>query len=154
MSIQDDVSVLRRIPMFSNMDAAKLKLLALTSQRLTFDQGQVLFRQGVDGDSAYVILDGQAEILVDSPNGPFRIAVLERNMIVGEIAILCDVPRTATVQALTRLETLRIQKEQFLTLVSEFPDFAIEVLRELAQRLAQVNNELVKTRARIRELGG
>ena len=69
-------------------------------------------------------------------------ATLGRHAIVGEIAILCDVPRTATVNARTPLLTLRIDKETFFRLVNEFPQMAVEIMRELAHRLEKTNQQL------------
>ena len=99
MSLNEEVELLRNIPMFARIEPSKLKLLAFTSERLTFQSGQDLCVQGADGDSAFIIIEGDAEVIVDSPNGPMTVAAMGRNDVVGEIAILCDVPRTATVRA-------------------------------------------------------
>jgi CRP-like cAMP-binding protein len=61
---------------------------------------------------------------------------------VGEIAILCDVPRTATIKAREQLATLRISKDMFYRLIAEFPQMAIEIMRELAHRLEDTNEKL------------
>lgn len=153
MGIQDEVSVLRRIPLFAHIESKKLKLLAFTSERIVFDVGQTLFEQGDEGDAAYVIIDGQADVLVSTPKGPVSVAQMERNAIVGEVAILCDVPRTATIKALTRLDTLRIGKEQFLALLTEYPELAIEIMKILGQRLGRTTAELTDARSRLRDLG-
>jgi CRP-like cAMP-binding protein len=153
-SIEEEVSLLRRIPLFAHIETAKLKLLAFTSERLSYEAGQMICRQGDPGDAAYVIIEGEADVLVDTPNGPLKVAHLGKNAIVGEIAILCDTPRTATVSAATPLAALKIKKEQFLKLVTEFPDLAIEMLRELASRLALTTAELTDARNRLRRLGG
>ena len=150
MSIQDEVAVLRRIPLFARIEPAKLKLLAFTSDRVTYEQDQVLFNQGDEGDAAFVIIDGQADILVDTPQGSLSVAKVQKNDFVGEIAILCEVPRTATVKALSRLDTLRIEKEQFFKLMSEFPELSVEVMRVLAQRLADTTEELADARKQLR----
>lgn len=150
MSIQDEVAVLRRIPLFARIEPAKLKLLAFTSDRVTYEQDQVLFNQGDEGDAAFVIIDGQADILVDTPQGSLSVAKVQKNDFVGEIAILCEVPRTATVKALSRLDTLRIDKEQFFKLMSEFPELSVEVMRVLAQRLADTTEELADARKQLR----
>jgi CRP-like cAMP-binding protein len=139
--INEDAALLRRIPLFSNVESAKLKLIAFTSRRLNYEANQFLFRQGAEGNAAYVIIDGTADVLVDTPQGQVSIAKAERNSFVGEIAILCDVPRTATIHALTRLETLCIEKEQFLKLIREFPDLAIELLKALALRLSAISSD-------------
>lgn len=153
MSIQDEVAVLRRIPLFARIEPAKLKLLAFTSDRVTYEQDQVLFNQGDEGDAAFVIIDGEADILVDTPQGSLSVAKVQKNDFVGEIAILCEVPRTATVKALSRLDTLRIEKEQFFKLMSEFPELSVEVMRVLAQRLADTTEELADARKQLRGQG-
>ena len=142
MGLQDEVELLRNIPLFAKIEPSKLKLLAFTSERLTYSQDEILFSQGDAGDSAYIIIGGEADIVVNTPSGPLVIATLKQNEIVGEIAILCDVPRTATVRAKTELTTLRITKDLFFNLVIEFPQIAVEIMRELAHRLEQTTTKL------------
>lgn len=142
MSLNEEVELLRNIPMFANIEPSKLKLLAFTSERMAFKDGDVLFRQGEQGDSAYVIIVGEADVIVDTPKGPLTVAKLKRNDIVGEIAILCDVPRTATVKAATKLEAMVIAKDLFFRLIMEFPQMAVEIMRELAHRLEKTNEQL------------
>ncbi|MPY71160.1 MAG: cyclic nucleotide-binding domain-containing protein [Alphaproteobacteria bacterium] len=142
MSLKEEVDLLRNIPLFSKVDPSKLKLLAFASERLTFAPGQELFRQGDSGDAAYIVIAGEAEVLVDAPGGPVAVARVGKNDLVGEIAILCDVPRTATVKALSNVVTLAISKDLFFQMVSEYPQFAIEVMRELAERLDRTTGQL------------
>jgi len=97
MSIHEEVELLKGVPLFSKLEPTKLKLLAFTSERLTFAPGQDLCRQGDMGDAMYVVLGGTADIIIETPSGPHKVAELRKNGFVGEIAILCDVPRTATV---------------------------------------------------------
>ncbi len=147
MSLNEEVELLRNIPMFANIEPSKLKLLAFTSERMTFNAGEALFKQGDPGDSAYVIIVGEADVLVDTPKGPITVAKLKRNDIVGEIAILCDVPRTASVQATSKLEAMVIAKDLFFRLVTEFPQMAVEIMRELARRLDATNRKLTAKNA-------
>ncbi|MGB3179427.1 MAG: cyclic nucleotide-binding domain-containing protein [Albidovulum sp.] len=148
MLLNDEVRMLRLVPLFSRLEPAKLKLLAFTSDRVTYDAGEILFRQGETGDAAYVILTGTANILVNSPNGPIKVAELQQNSIVGEIAILCDDARTATVEAATPIDALRIKKEQFIKLMTDFPEITIEIMRVLAERLSQTTLALTEERSR------
>ena len=145
MTLTKDLEVLRNIPLFARLEPAKLKLLAFTSERLQYLSGDELFHQGHYGDAVYIILEGKADILVDSPKGAVKIETLGKN-IVGEIAILCDVPRTATVVAHCDLETLRLSKDGFLHLVTQFPQVGIEVMRELASRLHHTTQALTAAR--------
>jgi CRP-like cAMP-binding protein len=147
LSLTEEVELLRNIPMFANIEPSKLKLLAFTSERMAFNAGEPLFKQGDPGDSAYVIIAGEADVLVDTPKGPITVAKLRRNDIVGEIAILCDVPRTATVQATSKVEAMVIAKDLFFRLVTEFPQMAVEIMRELARRLDATNRKLTAKNA-------
>ena len=90
----------------------------------------------------FVILGGVADVLIDTPSGQIRVAEMKKNDFMGEIAILCDVPRTATIKAKEPLATLRITKDMFYRLVAEFPEMAIEIMRELAHRLEDTNQKL------------
>jgi len=147
VSLNEEVELLRNIPLFSNIEPSKLKLLAFTSERVAYEPGQELFHQGDDGDAAYIIIGGEADIIIETDNGPFTVATFKRNDIVGEIAILCDVPRTATVLVKEKLETLVISKELFYRLILEFPQIAVEIMRELAQRLERMNAQLRELQA-------
>ncbi|HIC80919.1 cyclic nucleotide-binding domain-containing protein [Pelagibius sp.] len=147
MSIDQEVEILRRIPIFSEIDPAKLKLMAFASERLTFKPGQRLFNQGEMGDAAYIVLDGKADILVEGDDGPLRVAQLAENEIIGEIAILCDIPRTASVEAASQLTTLKITKDLFFRMIMDFPEMGVEVMRVLAHRLEQTTTQLRVARA-------
>ena len=142
MSLNQEVELLKNIPLFSRIATSRLKLLAFTSERLDWDASQTLFRQGDDGDAAYIIMNGSAAVLIETDAGEVEVARLHRGDVVGEIAILCDVPRTATVRASEALTTLRVTKETFFRLVTEFPEVAIEIMRELAARLERTNAQL------------
>ena len=149
MLLKEEVQMLRQVPLFAGVDPGKLKLLAFTSQRVSFGEGEVLFHQGDPGDAAYVILTGSADILTGSDNGLIKVAEVTRNAIVGEIAILCDGTRTATVRARNPVEALRIGKEQFLKLMSDNPEITIEVMRVLAERLSVTTTELTIARSKL-----
>jgi len=138
--------------MFADIEAGKLKLLAFMSERIAFDAGKQLCRQGDHADAAYLILEGEADIIVNTPTGPITVATLGANDIVGEMAILCDVPRTATVQAKERLVVLRIAKDSFMRMVREFPNMAVSIMRELAHRLELTNNQLRSATSEVRRL--
>ena len=142
MSLKEEVDILRAIPLFSKIEPAKLKLIAFTSQRLTYAPGDELCRQGEPGDSAFIILEGEADVEIDTQAGRITVAKVVRNAVIGEIAILCDVPRTATITATAPMQALRIDKDTFFRLVNEFPQMAVEIMRELARRLERTNQQL------------
>ena len=142
MSILDDVEALKRMELFAKVEPAKLKLMAFAAERTQFRKGEEMVHQGDPADAAYIILDGKADVVVDTPGGPLKVADVGRDAFVGEIGILCDVPRTATVVATEDLTTLKITKDLFFRMVSDFPTISIEVMRVLAQRLEHANQML------------
>jgi CRP-like cAMP-binding protein len=142
MNLNEEVEILKGVPIFAKMEPAKLKLLAFTGERMTFASGQEVCHQGDPGDAMYVILGGVADILIDTAGGQVRVAELKKNGFFGETAILCDAPRNATVKASESLQTLKISKDMFYRLVSEFPTMAIEMMRELAHRVEDTNQKL------------
>ena len=150
MSLTKDMEVLRSIPLFAKVGPAKLKLLAFTSEWLEYPAGDELFHQGDYGDAAYIVLEGEADVVVDTPAGAVKIATLGRNDIIGEIAILCEVPRTATVVAHGSLETLRVSKEGFFHLVTDFPQVGVAVMSALAAKLQRTTRALTAAHARER----
>jgi CRP/FNR family cyclic AMP-dependent transcriptional regulator len=152
MSLQQEFEVLRRVPYFAEIEPSKLKLLAFMSERAGFDDGKVLFRQGDPGDAAYLIIDGQAEIVLEGASGPVTVATLGANELVGEMAILTGAPRNATVRAKGRLIALRIAKDPFMRMVREFPNMAVSIMQELAHRVDSTNNQLRTALNEVRRL--
>lgn len=146
--LNEEVRMLKQVPLFAGVSPPRLKLLAFTSDRVTYRPGEVMCLQGDVGDAAFVILSGKADVLVDGPKGQAKVAELSDNAIIGEISILCEVARTATVKAATEVEALRISKDNFLKLLMDFPEMMIQVIRVLAGRLGQTTQELAVARAR------
>jgi CRP/FNR family transcriptional regulator, cyclic AMP receptor protein len=147
MSLEQEVELIRQFPIFSKIQPAMQKLLCFSADRLKFDAGQVIFNAGDVGDSAYVIIEGTVEISVPTPSGPIVINEMGKNDLLGEIAIVGEVPRTATAKALSKLETLKISKELFMKIIHENPDAAIELVKILAARLASTTSQLTRTRS-------
>jgi len=152
VSLVQEYELLRRVPFFAEIEPAKLKLLAFMSERVGFDDGKLLCRQGDPGDAAYLIIEGEVEIVLEGPAGPLTVATIGANEIVAEMAILCDSPRNASVRAKGRVVALRISKEPFMRMVREFPAMAVSIMRELAQRLDSTNNQLRRALAETQRL--
>ena len=79
MDVFQEAEMLRRVPFFGGLDSAKLKLLAFTSRALKFAPGEDLMRKGDSADSAYVILEGEVEIMGETSAGEFVVAVFMEN---------------------------------------------------------------------------
>lgn len=147
MSLDAEVDVLAKVPLFRGIDRAKLRLLAFISERVSYSPGEALCEQGEAGDAAFILLSGEADIVLRTEAGPKRVARMHENDIVGEIAILIDVPRTASVVAVGEVEALAVSKENFLKLLRTFPEMALEVTRVMAHRLERTTRDLVRANA-------
>ena len=74
MSIEQEVEILRNIPMFAKIEPAKLKLMAFASERITFKPGQTLFQQGDAGDAAFIVIEGTSQRMAISPMMSLRLS--------------------------------------------------------------------------------
>jgi len=136
------VAALRGIPVFAPLDTASLKLLAFSSTYLSFEQGEALCHQGDPGDSVFVVHEGEVDVSLTLPDsGRIQLARLGRNDIFGEMAVLCNLPRTADVHARGPLKVLKIEGDVFLQLVSGNPDAALGMMRMLAERLMRFTEQ-------------
>jgi CRP/FNR family transcriptional regulator, cyclic AMP receptor protein len=100
-----------------------------------FATGATIFREGERGDEFFVVVRGKVEIRT----GDRRLEILGPKGIFGEMALIDDSPRSATVVALTDVTVAPIKEEQFLFLVKHMPVFALKVMRVLAIRLRRQN---------------
>lgn len=135
MTLSLEAGMLKQIPMFRDVELPKLKLLALASERLSYAPGEAVFHEGDLPDAVYVILSGAVEVLRDGPSGKVRVAELREGAIVGEVAVLCDSLRTASISAVGPVSALKIEKRTFLEMMIQTPQLAMAVNKELARRL-------------------
>jgi len=154
MSIIDEVEALRRVPYFATMDPVKLKLLAFASDRFQLPAGGVICRQGEPGDAAYILLEGEADIVVTTEDGrQLTVAKVPKNTFIGEMAVLRNAPRNATVVAASPLTALKVGKDAFYQLLRDVPQLAFEVMRELAERVEDTTAKLRDARAKLDAAG-
>jgi CRP-like cAMP-binding protein len=144
MTLESEVQSLRQVPMFRDIDPARLKLLAFTSERINFTEGERFFSQGDASDAAYVILQGKVDVTLETGKGTIKVAELGTNALVGEMGILSDTPRSATVVSVGSTTALRIDKRVFLELLGQFPQMSIAVMRELVARLEKMNAQMAR----------
>ena len=153
MDLTTEAEMLHKVPMFSKLELSKLKLLAFTSELCTFDASEVLFEAGDAPDSAYVIMQGAVEIVAETEAGPVVEGVLGTNELFGELGVLTNSPRSATIRAQDRLVALRITDEMFLKLLAENPEVALDVMRQLSEKLVRSHEQFVALQKRLRQPG-
>jgi CRP-like cAMP-binding protein len=133
-----NVDVLRVLPIFTPLPAAIVEQLARDARPLHVDGGGRIVVEGERGEDFYVILNGDVEVHADGKPPQ----VLRRGDSFGEIALLRDVPRTATVTALSPVDLLTIDRGDFLAAVTGNPESAAAAHAVAAARLGSLRPEI------------
>ena len=136
MAFEVEVKTLQKVPFFRDVDPAKLRLLAFVGEKLTYAQGEYVFRQGGPADGVYVILDGEVEISHDTVDGEHvQLIRFGTGMSFGEMSVLSGKTRSVSAVAASKLCVLRINKNDFVDLVRQVPQLAFAIIKEMSQRL-------------------
>jgi CRP/FNR family transcriptional regulator, cyclic AMP receptor protein len=131
------VEALGRAPLFEGLSRKQLVQLARVSEDLEVRPGKVLCKEGEIGEEFFVIVDGEVEV---TKNGK-RLATRGGGEFFGEIALLEEIPRTATVTARTPVRLFVLTRRAFRQLIRDNPGIERKVLRALARRLVQVSGD-------------
>jgi len=127
----EKATALRAVPLFADLGADELLALAALSDDLTVGEGARIFAEGEPGDALFVVVEGR--VRVERKAEP--VAELDAGECFGELALLDDGPRSATVVAAKPTELLRIGRDDFLDTLSMYPAVGRAVLQILARRL-------------------
>lgn len=141
-SVEDIVKILAPLPIFARLDPASLEAVAARCGFVEFRAGDTIMQQGRMSTFADVILDGEVDVLVDTPAGQVHVATVGRHHIVGELGAVAAMPRSATVVARTDLSVLRIERGSLLNLTVEHPAIGVAIIGELGRRLGGMNRSL------------
>jgi CRP-like cAMP-binding protein len=134
--LEHDVETLRKIPLFTGLPTARLKLIAYTAEVVEFAPGETIVRQGDPADAVYILTEREAEVLLEDVDGhEVKVAMMGRHSLFGEAAVISKGRRTATVRARDRVVTFKISADVFLDLVRHSPEISLQVMTVLAQRL-------------------
>ncbi len=125
------VESLSRAPLFENLSKDELRQLAGVTEDLEVDAGKVLCREGEMAREFFVIIDGEVDVTRDGD----RLRTLSDGDFFGEIALIEDIPRTATVTATTPLRFFVLTRQSFWGMIERMPDVERKVLRALAKRV-------------------
>ena len=127
------VELLKKVPLFTDCSKTELRALAKTADELDLREGTVMTREGRPGREFFVLVDGSALVTKKGQ----KVAELKGGDWFGEIALLADTPRTATVTATSAVDVLVITDRRFKTVVETMPSIALKVLSSVSERLTQ-----------------
>ena len=137
--------LLRRMPLFAELDAQQVRLIAAQLQEGAFEPGELIIRQGEIGDTFYVIEAGRVQVTAAQDGDERLVAERGPGEYVGEIALLMEVPRTATVTALTETRVLTLDKADFDRLVAGQLYVSRSLERETSRRMIDLRRAVPTT---------
>ena len=142
-SVRKDVlDSLRSIPLFGRVSEADLEELATHLIERRFPKNATVVEEGLPGDYMYVIREGRAKVTKASEDGREKIMnFLEAGAFFGDMALLGDETRSASVKTLEESTLLALSRRDFIDLLRQSPDLALSVIEELANRLRETNEQ-------------
>lgn len=143
---------LLHLPLFSGLAESDLEWLSQHAQPISVKAGDMLIEEGAPGDSAYIVIDGEFEIIKKSNNQDIVIALRETGAVIGEMALIDNAPRAASVRATCDGNLLKISEETFHQFLSHSGQAAISILHTVSARLRQ-NGAMLRQNDKMVALG-
>ncbi len=141
MLLENDIEILRKLPIFNDMEHEHLSMIAFSSERLLFQRGERLMVDGQVGHAAYVILSGSAEI-IEGTGEARRIHHVGPGAMVGELAMLVEFTFSSTAIASDELEVLELSRDLIHRMMQQFPPIAEYFSLRIHGRLSRMVEEL------------
>jgi CRP-like cAMP-binding protein len=141
MALDDDISNLRRIPLFEDFETEALRLLVFGSETKLLRAGDALFRRGEPSDGGYILSSGSIALERRDDGRPAE-KILRPFALIGETALIAETIRPVTALAREPTTTLKIARALFHRILEEHPVTAGRVRQRLAERLARLAQDL------------
>ena len=135
------IDFLKRVSMFEDLDQRSLEAIANAAVEQRYETGQEIVRQGDTGVGAFIIRSGKVDIVQDREGKEQKIATLGPGDVFGEMALLDEFPRSATVRAVEPTVCLGIQRWHFRGILESHPQIALALLPVLTKRLRNAERE-------------
>jgi CRP-like cAMP-binding protein len=142
MIIIEKILFLKRISIFQSLSSQELRVISEVTAEEEFAAGEVLFAQGQQGDCMYFVVDGRINIYSGTPPTIKVLAVFQAGDFFGEMGLYDDKPRAASAMALDASRLLVLRKADFCELISDYPEVALGIMKELNQRIRETNMKL------------
>jgi CRP-like cAMP-binding protein len=157
--MEKDISLLKEITLFKDLPMEKIRKIVNILRRVTFAESEIIMKEGDSGDTMYIILEGSVEVAKSlvmgdmddedvGKNKVFTILDGRQHAVFGEIALLEELRRTATIKAITNCVLYEIKKDDFLKLAEDDYELGYRILLNIARvvsaRLRKADEETVK----------
>ena len=140
--LSERIETLRSIPFFRGLSDSVLRRLAEESRCRCFPAGQVIFYQAEPGSTCHIVVRGRVRVLLVGEDGrELAVSILGPGQVIGEMALLEDLPRSASVEALEETLTLELHRDVLFYALRTSPALALSLLRELSAKLRVLTEE-------------
>jgi len=137
------ITLLRNVPLFSGLDEKRLGVLVPMMMRTGFSRNETIIGAGDPTDSLYIVISGRLKVLMSDEQGrEVILAILGSGEFFGEMGLLDDSPRSASVVTLEPCELLSISKTDFKRCLAENSDLSLMVMRGLVRRLREADQKI------------
>lgn len=134
--------LLTRVPLFQELAPEDLQRVLDVTTPAAFEAGTEIVTLGDPGHALFIVTSGEVQVLYPARSGEFELARLGPGECFGEMALLNGRPRSATVRAVDRVETLALAKEDFDRVLMETPRLAVELLGVLSRRIRNADEQI------------
>jgi CRP/FNR family transcriptional regulator len=141
-SADETASLLERTPMFAGLSTAELDELAKVAVPRSYDAGQVIFREGDEGDTCFVVRSGAVKIAREHGGRTIALAELRAGDMFGELSMFGGEVRSATAQALESTAAVALLAGDVRRLLAGNPEIALKMLETMANRVRATNQRL------------
>ena len=146
------IEFLRRLPLFAGLGEGDLERLYAQAQPMELGPNDLLIEEGAPGDALFVLIDGELQVTKRSGAQDVKVDVRSPGAVIGEMSLLDNSPRSASVRALVPSHLLMISKEVFERVLSTSPSAALATLHTIVTRLRQ-NEALLHEKEKMAGLG-
>lgn len=143
MAHEENKAFLRRVRLFSSLSEQQLEVLAAGSVRRNYPKGRTIVAEGEPSQSLYVLLSGRAKVQrSDSEGKEVILAVLGPGECFGEMSLIDDEPRSASVITLESCDFMSINKDSFKAMLVQSHDIAMQIMKGLIRRLREADKKI------------
>lgn len=146
--VAPNTEFLKRVSWFEDLDQKSLDAIANAAVEQTYQPGQFIMRQGDTGVGAFIIRSGRVEVVQEKDGQETKLATLGPGDVVGEMALLDEFPRSASVRAVEPVTALGIQRWHFKGILESHPQLALALLPILTRRIRNAEGMLPQQAAR------
>ncbi|EMS80992.1 Npt1/Npt2 family nucleotide transporter [Desulfotignum phosphitoxidans] len=141
LSLGEKILLLKEIDIFSGLTASELAAISSVTEETEFAEDQEVIKQNSIGETVYLIIEGRVSVIMEKENGnQAEIDQMDSGAAFGEMALIDNSPRSATIRTITPCRFLTLHKQEFKETAMEFPRIALQICSVLSQRIRHLHS--------------